>query len=133
MVSIPDAVTRRLQRDRYYDDLAQAEAVMRSADARASVLAQEAAKNPDAFGDYHKEAIEAANEATRQAMELRDNPPDFLGKDPEGTRRPYADKSGNWAANVEVANAGGIGVDSSNTNVETGNRSERTTSRPGGW
>jgi len=119
-----DAVTRRLQRDRYHDDLAQAEAVMRAADARASVLAQEAAKNPDAFGNYHKEAIQAANEATKKAIELRDNPPNFLGKDPEGTRRPYADKSGNWAANAEVANAGGIGVDSSNTNVETGQRAQ---------
>lgn len=119
-----DAVTRRIESEKYHYDLAQAEAVMRAADARASVLAQEASTKPDLFKQHHQEAVNAAVEARDLYQELADNPPGFLGKDPEGTRRPYADKSGNWASNVEVANAGGIGVDSSNTNVESGARAE---------
>ncbi|MBM3604270.1 MAG: hypothetical protein FJX25_05810 [Alphaproteobacteria bacterium] len=99
-----------------------AEAIARRDESRAMILQSRAQaggtaldKLANAFG---KMADQAAADARRSA-EAADSiePP---RPDPEGTAQLLADSEGNFAANVEVAAIGGIGIKGSNSVGDTG-------------
>ena len=100
-------------------DRATQEALSRNREAAASVLRGVAAQQPQGADAHLRRASELDQEGAEIARTLADAGP--AGQpDPEGTAPTLADKSGNFAASRDVANAGGIGVVSSNTNVATG-------------
>jgi hypothetical protein len=100
-------------------ELAQLDSAARVAESRSLVFQSRAHANPN-DPDAQRLADEAAAEATEASAKLRELQDNPLAVDPEGTAPGLADRLGNFAANVEVANAGGIGVEGSNSNVDTG-------------
>jgi hypothetical protein len=100
-------------------DIVEAEAIARSDESRASILRQKALVSG---GDYVALADAAAADAQESASHVAklDEDRANLPRDLSGVSRGLSDSFGNFAPNVEVMTTGGIGVDASNTNVETG-------------
>lgn len=100
-----------------------AEAIARRDESRAQILRARANRTggdavtrlANAFDKMADQAEKASRASSRDASDIEASKPD-----PEGTARALADKSGNFPANAEVAAVGGIGIDSSNTDVSTG-------------
>ncbi len=107
----------RLAREEHQSELHTRDAISRRDESRANVLRGRANRMGDQFQKPSKEASDEALASAKAAEELRGSVPPI---DPEGTSPGLSDRSGNFAANAEVAAAGGIGVDSSNTNIDTG-------------
>lgn len=96
------------------DDPALSEALARRDESRAQILRSKAQGN----SAYEGLANEAEKDAKRSSDAAAGIEP--VQPDPEGTAQLLADSEGNFAANAEVAAAGGIGIKASNTDVSTG-------------
>ena len=107
----------RLAREDHMTELHTADAISRRDESRANVLRGRANRMGDQFKKPSEAASKEAMASAKAADQLRSSEPAI---DPEGTAPGLSDRSGNYAANAEVAAAGGIGVDSSNTNVDSG-------------
>jgi hypothetical protein len=92
-----------------------AEAASRKAESEAAVF-RSRVKSGAGKADLtaREKAYTEADAALKKATETA------VVQDLSGMSRGLSDSAGNFAPNVEVLNAGGIGVEASNTNVTTG-------------
>lgn len=96
-----------------------AEAASRKAESEAAVLRGRTARarDPESYKTALQEKIDAGTAAQKELDEINSS---TAQQDLSGVSRGLTDSAGNFAANVDVLKAGGIGVEASNTNVETG-------------
>lgn len=91
-----------------------AEAASRKAESEASVLRSH-------HGGEERGDLKAAEKAEMDARKKLDDAAALgVPADRSGITRGLSDSAGNFATNIEVLQAGGIGVEASNTNVQTG-------------
>ncbi|WP_416355550.1 hypothetical protein ACLNGM_15030 [Aureimonas phyllosphaerae] len=100
------------------DDILEAEGIARADESKVEILRGMAGQN-NAYQDDLDTAVANAKESNDHVDKLRgdldDRPADL-----SGVTRLLSDSAGNFAPNIEVATAGGIGVEASNTNPATG-------------
>lgn len=106
--------------EQYNTNLQTLEARARSAESAAHVLMGKAYEN-DAYQKEADQRVNEMNDVFQELEELRSNPPNF--EDKSGTRPAMADVFGNFSKNARVANAGGIGIEGSNS-TEDGTEAE---------
>lgn len=99
------------------DDVLEAEAVARADESRVAILRSRAQEDSAYQGELDK-AIAASKESTTHVDKLNAEPGE--PEDLSGVPRGLSDSQGNFAPNIEVLQAGGIGVEASNTNPSTG-------------
>lgn len=104
----------------YYTDLATNEARARAAESKVHVLMSKASEN-DAYQKDADSAMQELSDIQSELDDMRSNPPNF--EDKSGTRAGLSDSIGNFARNAQVANAGGIGVEGSNS-TEDGDQAD---------
>jgi hypothetical protein len=96
-----------------------AEAASRRAESEANIFRSRASRSrdPEAMQSSLQEKIEAGQKAQEELDRINAT---ASQTDLSGMSRGLSDSAGNFAPNVEVLKAGGIGVEASNTNVSTG-------------
>lgn len=104
----------RLAFNRHLHDVATQESIVRSKQSRVQVLISKANANPDRYQEHADAAVAEMREAQEKLDELNETTANW-GKDLSGTRNTLSDRFGNFARNAEVARAGGIGVEGSNS------------------
>lgn len=104
----------------YYTNLATQEARARAAESKVHVLMSKANEN-DAYKKDADAAVQEFTDIQSELDDMRSNPPNF--EDKSGTRAGLSDSLGNFARNAQVANAGGIGVEASNS-TESGDQAD---------
>jgi hypothetical protein len=104
----------------YNRDLQTLEARARAAESVVHVHASKADEN-DKYKSLAGESQKNFDSIMQELEEMRSNPPNF--EDKSGTRAGLSDVFGNFAKNARVANAGGIGIEGSNS-TEGGDQAE---------
>lgn len=119
---LPDLPSRD-EAQRRQEEIATAESISRRNESMANVLGRRtaglgsnSAENPNLA-----QVAEAEREANERLKGLKEQGV-FL--DPEGTAPTLSDRRGNFAPNPQVANAGGTGIDDSNTVTATGEQAQ---------
>lgn len=115
MATDTDNVLDRQAATKRIYDITQMEAQERMLESRIQTLATKG------LGDEAQKSQSELKDLQGRLEDLRATP---VARDLEGTAAGLSDKAGNFAPNAEVAAAGGIGVELSNTNAETGEQAQ---------